>query len=141
MNLAAELFLPGVAPKLGADSTCQLFLPAPDSMPLLQFEARNLLEIFSPAQLLAMLAAIILESKIVIVAHSVQELVETAESLLGLIYPLQWELPFIPVLPAHLAVDCLSNPVPFLYGLLTSYAARVLTEVRECSLFCCSALH
>ncbi len=41
----------------------------------------------------------------------------------------QWETPYIPVLPAHLAPDCMSNPVPFLYGVLTSYAARSFEEL------------
>jgi hypothetical protein len=30
-----------------------------------------------------------------------------------------------------LQVDCLSSPVPFAYGLLTSYASRVLANIGE----------
>jgi len=144
MNMAVQLFLPGIAPTLQpADpaaaageggvvvggGTATLYLPAPDVLPHLQFSAARLLRIFPPRALLALLSALALERRVVVVARAVQQLVEVAETSIALLYPLKWELPFIPVLPAHLAPDCLSSPIPFVYGLLTSYAASALSQV------------
>jgi WD40 repeat protein len=133
-NLGVQVYLPGAAPSAAADGVCTFFLPPPDAMPHMQFPPRALLRVFSPAAFLSYLVAVTLERRIVIVARTVQQLVETAEAALTLLYPFQWELPYIPVLPAHLAVDCISNPVPFIYGLLTSYAGRVLDDVPESDL-------
>ena len=56
-------------------------------------------------------------------------LVEATETLLSLTSPLVFDFPYIPVLPAHLAVDVLANPVPFLYGLTTALAASALRQL------------
>jgi hypothetical protein len=74
-------------------------------MPLIQFDTRTLLRSFRPVQLLRLMAALVLEKRVVVIAKTVQQLVETVETAMTLLYPLQWELPYIPVLPAHLAVS------------------------------------
>ena len=125
--LGVELLLPGAQPSESA--TVHFFLPAPDSLPTLQFDPRHVLVALRPRGVAAALAALVLERRVVVVAATVQQLVETCETLLALLYPLTWETPYIPVLPAHLASDCMSNPVPFLYGVLSSYAAPSLSEL------------
>ena len=78
---------------------CTLYLPPPDVLPHLQFDCTGLLRVFSPEVLLAALAALAMERRIVVVATSVAALVETCESLLALLYPLHFDFPYIPVLP------------------------------------------
>jgi WD40 repeat protein len=144
--LAVQLFLPGDRPRSkglpfvvsGAEDAaaeeagygggvCTAYLPPPDALPLLQFDARPLASKLGGANLLAVLCALLSERRIAFVAQTVQELVEASETFLPLLHPFLWEMPYVPVLPAHLAVDCLANPVPFVYGLLTCYAGRVLS--------------
>lgn len=125
--LGIEVLLPGAQPS--ADAAIQFFLPAPDVMPTLQFDPRAVLRTLGSRGVAAALVALLLERRVVVVAATVQELVETCETLLTLLYPLSWENPYVPVLPVHLASDCMSNPVPFLYGVLESYAASSLDEL------------
>lgn len=137
-GMAVRLYLPGSEPSptqegpTSGGGTVELHLPPPDTLPLLQFDPRaDLLRCLPPAALLGALTALASERRVVVVARSVQELICLCESLLTLLYPLSWDFPYIPVLPAHLAVDCLSNPVPFLYGLTSGYAGRALAGVPE----------
>ena len=83
----------------GGSGVCTLYLPPPDAMPHVQFDCARLLRVFSPAALLSGLAALALERRIVVVARTVSSLVETCESFLCLLYPLQFDFPYIPVLP------------------------------------------
>ena len=87
------------APADTLPGVCTLYLPPPDVMPHLQFDCSGLLRVFSPEALLGALAALAMERRVVVVARSVAALVSTCESLLGLLFPLQFDFPYIPVLP------------------------------------------
>ena len=128
-SLGIEIFLPGAT--VSTSSLVQLALSAPDVMPTLQFDPRSVITSFGPCGISAALAALLTERRIVVIGATVQQLVETCELLLTLLYPFSWEMPYIPVLPVHLASDCMSNPVPFLYGILSSYAVASLEELSH----------
>ena len=56
--------------------------------------------------------------------ESYTELTEVCEAALALVYPLQWEFGYVPVLPSRMG-DLLQSPSPIIAGLLSSYAGRV----------------
>ena len=114
--------LPGLAGAAGRARGARahavtMSLPPPDSLPLLQFRARAALSALAPRALLRLLAAVALNRPVVVVARTPQRLTEIAEAALALVYPLQYECGYVPVLPASMG-DVLQSPSPVLCGLL-----------------------
>jgi len=112
-----------------SSSTCTFFLPPHDELPLLQFDIeKGVLRSLPPASLFKFVIAAALCKPIVIIAKTEQELTELCESVLALIYPLQWEFGYIPILPSHMG-DLLQSPSPLLAGILSSYACRLFEDL------------
>jgi hypothetical protein len=74
--------------------------------------------------------AMILDQKIVIVAHALGHISTFCYSLLALIHPLPWSGAFIPVLPSCLS-DTLYAPFPFIIGLHSSLSQATTTAEME----------
>jgi hypothetical protein len=135
LALDVRVLLPGPAPVPGLAGTpaatggrargasgasaraVTMSLPPPDALPLLQFRARAPLSALAPRALLRLLAAVALNRPVVVVARTPQRLTEIAEAALALVYPLQYECGYVPVLPASMG-DVLQSPSPVLCGLL-----------------------
>ena len=129
MRLDVAVMLPALPATGTAQPSLVTFsLPPHDGLPLLQFSARRgALRLLPPAALARFLAAVALCKPIAVVARTAQELTELCEAALALVFPLQWEFGYVPLLPARMG-DLLQSPSPVLTGLLSSYAARVFAE-------------
>ena len=72
-GVAVQLFLPGIEPVVEAAAgsssggTQTLYMPPPDAMPALQFNAKAVLAAFKPEQILRAVAALALERRVVVV--------------------------------------------------------------------------
>ena len=113
-NLASRIFLPGDAPD--RNKVVTFYLPPPDALPAAPFDVRGSLlapaGAFGPRALTALLAALALNMRIVVIARSVQALAEVQESALALLFPLSWAgLAYYPVLAANIAGDVLGVSV------------------------------
>ena len=121
-NLAIRIFLPGEIP--ARERVATFYLPPPDALPAAPFDVRGALlapqGAFAPRALTALLAALTLNMRIVIIARSVQALAEVQESALALLFPLSWAgLAYYPVLAANIAGDVL--------GVSTLHSSRART--------------
>ena len=128
LGLGVSIFFPAAMaaanPSEEPRELCSLRLPAPESLPLLQFPAaRGIMRLLPPSALLRFLAAVALCKPIAVVAGTAQELTEVCEAALALVFPLQWEFGYVPLLPSSMG-DLLQSPSPLLAGLLASYASR-----------------
>lgn len=80
----------------------------------------------SPFQtLVALLAALLLERRIIFVSKSLQTLSDCCNAAMSLIYPLEWQHVFIPILPRRL-MDFLSSPTPYIIGVLKSEIDQII---------------
>ena len=70
----------------------------------------------SAGALLAILAALLLEQKVLLVSSDPLRLVPAAHALLSLLYPLRWRNVCVPLCPPSLAA-VVSAPFPYLIGL------------------------
>lgn len=83
---------------------------------------RNLLEFFNaiePINMIKLFAAILNERRIIIHSTRLVRLSAVVQACNLLIYPMQWQNVFIPVLPVQL-LDFLNCPTPFIIGIHTS---------------------
>jgi hypothetical protein len=73
----------------------------------------------------------LLERRVLLVSQHYSVLVEVAESLRALMYPLTWCLPYVPVLPRPMS-DYLECPTPYLFGIGRDWAhAELLPEAAD----------
>lgn len=81
----------------------------------------DLFDCLSLPHILRLVALVLLEKKIVLVASSYSVLLSVGEALKALVFPLVWSHVYVPVLPLALK-GYLHCPTPFIFGLHTSYA-------------------
>lgn len=78
--------------------------------------------------LLSLIAALLLEQKIILSSASPHRLAPAAHAATSLILPLRWCCTYVPLLPpSHHAV--LNAPFPFIYGILDSHPVDMRTGV------------
>lgn len=83
---------------------------------------RNLSEYYNAVDannMAAIFASMLHERRIIVVSKRVSRLSACVQAANALIYPMQWQHIFIPVLPQHLT-DYLLAPMPFLIGVSTA---------------------
>ncbi|KAH3837816.1 hypothetical protein DPMN_111217 [Dreissena polymorpha] len=110
---------PRILVQLNQDSIC---LSMPEDSPLPQTGASFLLMLkdLGPENCMTILLYVLHEHKILI--HSLRPAVLTsvAEAVSTLIFPLQWQCPYIPLCPLGLS-DLLQSPTPYIIGLDSRY--------------------
>lgn len=90
-------------------------------------ENRNLTEYFNAVDatnMIVLFASMLHERRILITSRRLSRLSACVQAANALIYPMEWQHIFIPVLPNHL-LDYLSAPMPFLIGVPDVTLARV----------------
>lgn len=97
-------------------------------------ENRNLTEYFNAVDatnMIVLFASMLHERRILITSRRLSRLSACVQAANALIYPMEWQHIYIPVLPNHL-LDYLSAPMPFLIGVPAVTLARVSkTELGE----------
>ena len=103
--------------------TIRLERPPPNRLPLLNVSMEPLFRTLSLSNILVVWANLLQEGKVVLACSNSETsalLAPIAEALLALLFPLEWQGIYVPVLPNHDSVlDVLEAPVPYLIGLVT----------------------
>ena len=93
--------------------------PSPSQLPLLNVTSfQPLFRTLSVSNLLVIWSVLLQEGRVILCCSpdNVALLAPIAEALLSLLFPLEWQGMYIPVLPHHMK-DILEAPVPYLIGL------------------------
>eukprot|EP00095_Tigriopus_kingsejongensis_P000559 maker-scaffold776_size99073-snap-gene-0.15 protein:Tk00559 transcript:maker-scaffold776_size99073-snap-gene-0.15-mRNA-1 annotation:"denn domain-containing protein 1a" len=97
-------------------------------------ENRNLTEYYNAVgihNMLVIFASMLFERRIIITSKRLSRLSACVQAANAIIYPMQWQHIFIPVLPLPM-IDYLSAPMPFLVGVPAPLMAKVrLNELGE----------
>jgi len=93
-------------------------MPPVDSLPPLPHGASvtSVCRLLGAEGLTALLAAVLTECKILIHSADVANLAMVGEVITALMYPFQWQLPFIPVLPISM-IEVVEAPVSYFIGI------------------------
>ena len=85
---------------------------------------------FSINDILSTIVALLLDCKIIVLSSHIELLGQTIFAILGLIYPLQWQNAFIPLLPSVLE-EFLGSPMAYIIGVHSSMASLLLQETVD----------
>ncbi|KAK2860551.1 hypothetical protein Q7C36_004717 [Tachysurus vachellii] len=111
---------PRILVQLSAQNSLMLSQPVCTPLPLSGADYSTLLANLGPENCVTLLHFILLESKILL--HSLRPAVLTgvAEAVVAMIFPFQWQCPYIPLCPLSLA-GVLNAPCPFIVGVDSRY--------------------
>ncbi|XP_041507365.1 DENN domain-containing protein 4C isoform X2 [Microtus oregoni] len=111
---------PRILVQLSVHDALILSQPVSTPLPLSGANFSTLLMNLGPENCATLLLLVLLESKILL--HSLRPAVLTgvAEAVVAMIFPFQWQCPYIPLCPLSLA-GVLSAPVPFIVGVDSRY--------------------
>ncbi|XP_006140382.1 DENN domain-containing protein 4C isoform X2 [Tupaia chinensis] len=111
---------PRILVQLSVHDALILSQPVSTPLPLSGANFSTLLMNLGPENCATLLLFVLLESKILL--HSLRPAVLTgvAEAVVAMIFPFQWECPYIPLCPLSLAT-VLSAPLPFIVGVDSRY--------------------
>ncbi|XP_062490997.1 DENN domain-containing protein 4C isoform X4 [Pezoporus occidentalis] len=111
---------PRILVQLSAHDALILSQPVSTPLPLSGAKFSTLLINLGPENCATLLLFVLLEGKILL--HSLRPAVLTgvAEAVVAMIFPFQWQCPYIPLCPLSLAT-VLSAPVPFIVGVDSRY--------------------
>lgn len=98
------------------DTTIAITRPPQNKLPLVNFSYQPLFRCLSIPNVLVLWGILLQEGRVVLCSKHTALLTPVAGSLLSLLFPLNWQSMYIPVLPNHM-VDVLKALVPFLVGL------------------------
>lgn len=120
---------PRVASQLRIGSkTVRFHVPnSDDDFPLLDCSFQLLFRTLSLDAILTIFNALLLERKIILVSAHAQLLTPIAQSFLALMFPLEWQYSFVPVLP-RMCSGILDAPMPVFVGLRQPYVDPRLYE-------------
>mmetsp|Transcript_18314 Transcript_18314/g.42176 ORF Transcript_18314/g.42176 Transcript_18314/m.42176 type:complete len:966 (+) Transcript_18314:38-2935(+) len=115
--------------------TIRLERPPPNRLPLLNVSMEPLFRTMSLSNILVVWANLLQEGKVVLACSNSETtalLAPIAEALLALLFPLEWQGIYVPVLPNHDSVlDVLEAPVPYLIGLVTKPSKHQTYDPRN----------
>ncbi|KAM3857669.1 DENN domain-containing protein 4C [Diretmus argenteus] len=111
---------PRILVQLSAHDTLMLSQPVCTPLPLSGADYSTLLMNLGPENCATLLHFVLLENKILL--HSLRPAVLTgvAEAVVAMIFPFQWQCPYIPLCPLSLA-GVLNAPLPFIVGVDSRY--------------------
>ena len=89
--------------------------PPPNQLPLVNFSYEPLFRTLSVANVLVVWGVLLSEGRVALYSKHLSLLTPVAEALLSLLFPLEWQGIYIPVLPWGM-LDVLDAPVPYFVG-------------------------
>ena len=119
---------PELAPQLAGYGSFRLHVPEEERPTGVSFEP--LLTSLGAANLLRVLAALMREQRLVFVSSRWAHVSSCAHAALTLLYPLQWQHIFIPVLPKS-KFSYASAPMPFVVGVLARHLPLLQREAID----------
>ncbi len=96
--------------------TIEIVPPPPNALPLCDVSFYPLARCLSPENVVRVMNYIVMERSVVLVSSRLDMLGAVAEGLLALIFPFEYQLIYLPILPRRL-VDVLQTSCPFLVGM------------------------
>jgi hypothetical protein len=89
-----------------------------------------LLTTLDPSNLLKVFASLLVERRVIFSSAKLSTLSSCVQAAIALLYPLNWQHIYIPVLPKSLLTFCCA-PMPFVVGVLESFLPEVGTLPME----------
>ena len=77
--------------------------PPLNRLPLVNFSYYTLVKTLSVTQIIAVVAALLLDQKVIVLSNDIAQLSVVGESLCSLLFPFRWQNPYIPLLPRSMA--------------------------------------
>ena len=81
-------------------------------------------------KLASLLNALLLEKRIIFSSRSLQKLSDCCNAAASLIYPLEWQHVFVPILPKKL-LEFVCSPTPYIVGILSGDVQKILSPDSE----------
>ena len=97
-------------------------------LPVIDVPLRLLFMKIAPQDILLIITALLTERRLIVLSKDYALLAPIIEGLLALLYPFKWRHVYIPLVPAHM-LAFVGAPWPFLIGIHSRYAERVLEEM------------
>eukprot|EP01083_Nonionella_stella_P026068 71769_1 len=106
-----------------SDKKCVFSRPPADDFPLLDLKLDLLFGCLSLDVILIVMNSLLLEKKVILHSERLSLLTPIAEALLSLMFPLQWQFTFIPVLPRTI-FGLMDAPMPLFISFHSSHVRR-----------------
>ncbi|XP_059154011.1 DENN domain-containing protein 5B-like isoform X2 [Physella acuta] len=90
--------------------------PSTQELPLFDFSLYELFKLLGIDTVVEVFKCVLLEHQILLYSSDYQRLMLVAEGMCTLVFPFQWQLVYVPILPASMQ-HFLDAPVPFIMGL------------------------
>ena len=94
----------------------ELLFPPPNTLPICDIDFQPLAKSLSPENIVKAINYIVLERHVLFVSNDIEILTPAIEALLALMYPFEYQLMYLPVVPYKL-IDILQTNCPYLLGL------------------------
>ena len=101
------------------------------NLPTLQYSFQWVFERLTPEQVAVVLGALLTEKPVFVIGQTSVEIVAVCENFQAMLYPLKWQLPYVPVVPSSSLEQLLEIPVPFFFGATLDSLTKPL--IRTCS--------
>ena len=113
------------------DKQIQIKRNAPNSLPFIYVNGLNLFRCLSVSSVINLFNALLQEKKIVLISSTFELILDVSETILTLLYPLELQGVYMPMLPQKLS-DFLHSPVPFVAGVHSDWMSRDYDDVCGC---------
>lgn len=100
----------------GCSSPVYVFRPSTQELPLFDFSLYDMFKLLGVDGVVDIFKCVLLEHQILLYSSDYQRLMLVAEGMCALVFPFQWQLVYVPILPASMQ-HFLDAPVPFIMGL------------------------
>lgn len=105
-------------------------LPPCNHLPVLDLNLGVLFNCLDLDNILQLFRDIVLEKSTVFISASEEKLAICTNAVLGLIFPMHWNMVFVPILP-HTLLDYLYSPVTFVFGVHSKHLEEIYSRVND----------
>jgi len=93
----------------------EISFPPPNTLPICDINFCHLAKCLSPENVIKVINYILLERHVIFISNRIELLTPVIESILALIYPFEYQLIYLPIVPYKL-IDILQTTCPYLLG-------------------------
>ncbi|KAK3766868.1 hypothetical protein RRG08_052011 [Elysia crispata] len=118
-NLIYDVPLPpcGCSMKFfGCSGPVCVLRPSVGGLPLFDFSLYDMFKLLGVSKIVQLFKCVLLEHQVLLYSSDYQRLMLVAEGITALAFPFQWQLVYVPILPASMS-HFLDAPVPYIMGL------------------------
>ena len=111
-------------------SEVMIMLPPCNRLPVLDLNLGVLFNCLDLENVMTLFRDVLLERSTVFVSSSEERLAVCTNIVTSLIFPMHWNMVFVPILP-HTLLDYLYSPVTFIFGVHSKHLEEVYARVNE----------